>query len=87
MNAGAAELLLVPDEGMIPGFECGRCGALSVTGVDCPDWGTAARAVPDLLEEMAGRTLDDGGQVISVCDAPAGAAVKLRFPVPRGADR
>ncbi len=87
VNAGAAALLLVPDEGMIPGFECGRCGALSVTGDDCPDWGTAARAVPDLLEEMAGRTLDDGGQVISVRDAPAGAAVKLRFPVPRGADK
>jgi peptide chain release factor subunit 1 len=87
VNAGAAALLLVPDEGMIPGFECGRCGALSVTGDDCPDWGTAARAVPDLLEEMAGRTLDDGGRVISVCDALAGAAVQLRFPVPRGADR
>jgi hypothetical protein len=87
VNAGAAALLLVPDEGMIPGFECGRCGALSTSGDDCPDWGTAARVVPDLLEEMASRTLDDGGQVVAVRYAPVSAAVKLRFPVPKGGDR
>lgn len=87
VNAEAAALLLVPDEGMVPGFECGRCGALSITGDDCPDWGTAGRMVPDLLEEMAGRTLDSGGQVISVSNAPVSAAAKLRFPVPKGADR
>ncbi len=81
VNAGAAAQLLVPDEGMVPGFECGRCGALSITGDDCPDWGTAERIVPDLLEEMAGRTLDGGGQVISVSNAPVSAAAKLRFPV------
>ncbi|HEX6933390.1 MAG TPA: hypothetical protein VF162_14690 [Streptosporangiaceae bacterium] len=87
VNAGAAALLLLPDEGIVPGFECGRCGALSTTGDDCPDWGTAARVVPDLLEEMASRTLDGGGRVISVSDAPVSAAAKLRFPVQRGADR
>jgi peptide subunit release factor 1 (eRF1) len=82
VNAGAAALLLVPDEGIVHGFECGRCGALSTSGDDCPDWGTAARVVPDLLEEMASRTLDDGGQVVAVRDAPVSAAAKLRFPVP-----
>jgi hypothetical protein len=82
VNAGAVAMLLIRDDRMIPGFECGRCGALSATGDDCPDWGTVARAVPDLLEEMAGRTLDDGGQVTAVRDAPASAAAKLRFPIP-----
>jgi hypothetical protein len=84
VNAGAAALLLVPDEGMVPGFECGRCGALSTSGDDCPDWGAAARVVPDLLEEMASRTLDDGGQVVAVRDASIDAAARLRFPVPKG---
>ena len=87
VNAEAVALLLVPDEGMVPGFECGRCGALSLTGDDCPDWGTAARVVPDLLEEMARRCLDGGGQVVSVSDAPVSAAARLRFPVQEGADR
>lgn len=87
VNAGAVALLLIPDDEMTPGFECGRCGALSTTGDDCPDWGTAARAVPDLLEEMSRRTLDDGGHVMAVREALTGAAAKLRFPVPEGAGR
>jgi hypothetical protein len=79
VNAGAAELLLVPDEGLVPGFACGRCGALTVTGSDCPDWGTAARPVADLLEEMAAQVLDDGGQVLAVRALPTVAA-RLRSP-------
>jgi hypothetical protein len=79
VNAGAVGRLLVADEPMVPGFECGRCNALSTTGDDCPDWGTAAQAVPDLLEEMAWRSRHDGGQVIAVRDATVSAAAKLRF--------
>jgi Bacterial archaeo-eukaryotic release factor family 10 len=81
VNDGAVGHLLVADEGMIPGFVCGRCGALSTGSDECPDWGTAARAVPDLLEEMAQRTLDDNGQVSVMRDAPVSVAAKLRFPV------
>jgi len=81
VNEGAVARLLVAHEGMIPGFVCGRCGALSTGSDECPDWGTAARAAPDLLEEMAQRTLDDDGQVTVVRDAPFGVAARLRFPV------
>jgi peptide subunit release factor 1 (eRF1) len=81
VNEGAVARLLVAHEGMIPGFVCGRCGALSTGSAECPDWGTAARAAPDLLEEMAQRTLDDDGQVTVVRDAPFGVAARLRFPV------
>jgi peptide chain release factor subunit 1 len=81
VNEGAVAHLLVSDEGMIPGFACGRCGALSSGRDQCPDWGTAARAVPDLLEEMAQRTLDEDGQVTVIRDAPFSAAAKLRFRV------
>jgi hypothetical protein len=81
VNQGAVAHLLVSDEGMIPGFACGRCGALSAGRDQCPDWGTAARAVPDLLEEMVQRVLDEDGQVTVIRDAPFSAAAKLRFPV------
>jgi len=81
VDRGAVDRLLVPDDGMIPGFACDRCGALSAVRGGCPGCGTAARPVPDLLEEMVQRTLDDGGQVTVVRDAPFSVAAKLRFPV------
>ena len=66
---------------MIPGFACGGCGQLSAGPAQCPDCGTAARAVLDLLEEMVQRTLDDNGRVSVIRDAPFIVAAKLRFPV------
>ena len=70
VNAGAVKTLAVPYDGLIPGYECGRCGALGLAADCCPDWGTAALPVPDLIEEMVSRTLEDGGQVVVVPDAP-----------------
>jgi peptide chain release factor subunit 1 len=81
VNEGAAGHLLVAHEDMIAGYVCGRCGALSTGSDECPDWGTAARTVPDVLEEMVQRTLDDDGQVTVVRDAPFSVAARLRFPV------
>jgi len=78
VNADAADLLLIPDHGMVPGYLCERCGVLSVTGEECCDWGAASRAVPDLLEEMALRTLYDGGEVVSVCAPGFSPAARLR---------
>ena len=87
VNEGAVACLLVAHEGMIPGFVCGRCGALSTGSGECPDWGTAARAVPDLLEETVQQALDDHGQVMVIRDAPFIIAAKLRFPVTTGESR
>ena len=42
VNESAVAHLLVAHEGMMPGFACGRCGALSTDSDECPDWGTAA---------------------------------------------
>jgi len=81
VGRAAVDHLLVPDDGMIPGFACGGCGQLSAGPARCPDCGTAARPVPDLLEEMVQRTLDDNGQVSVIRDAPFSVAAKLRFPV------
>ena len=40
--------------------------------------------MPDLLEEMVQRTLDDNGPVTVIRDAPFSVAVRLRFPVTGG---
>ena len=82
-RARAIAQLILPDDQMVPGFACGNCGALS-TGEDsgdCPDPAEVRRPVPDLLDELADRTLDGGGQVTAVRDPPFTAAARLRFPV------
>ena len=81
VNQRAARLLLVPENGMTPGFVCQRCAVLSTTGNDCPDWGAAAVAVPDLVEEMAVAALESGAQVVAAPDPPGGIAAQLRFPL------
>jgi hypothetical protein len=81
VNACAVQTLIVPDDGLVPGYECGRCGALSIDADGCPDWGTAALPVPDVIEEMVTRTLEDGGQVYPVHDGLSRVAARLRFPV------
>ena len=83
VNTHATEMLTVPDAGLIPGCECGRCGALSAFGGLCPDCVTAALPVPDLIDEMVIRTLQDGGQVYPVSDGLSQLAARLRFPLPR----
>jgi hypothetical protein len=65
VSAGPVQTLVVPAEGLVPGYECGRCGTLSLDAdTCCPDWGTAALPVPDVIEEMVSRVLEDGGDVL-----------------------
>lgn len=80
VNTGAVQTLVVPRDGLFPGYECGRCGALGLAADCCPDWGTAALPVPDLIEEMVSRTLEDGGRVFVVHDEPERIAARLRVP-------
>ena len=79
VNQRAVRLLVVPEGGITPGFACQRCGRLSSTGTDCPAWGAASLAVPDLIEEMVVTALDDRAQVETVRDPPGGVAARLRF--------
>jgi hypothetical protein len=65
ISTGPVETLVIPADGLVPGYECGRCGTLNLdTDTCCPDWGTAALPVPDLIEEMVSRVLEDGGDVL-----------------------
>ena len=69
VSAGPIQTLIVPADGLVPGYECGRCGTLSLDAdTCCPDWGTAAMPVPDVIEEMVSRVLEDGGDVTVITD-------------------
>ena len=83
VNARAVQTLIVPDDGLVPGCECGRCGALFAEAGRCPDCGTAALTVPDVIEEMVVRTMENGGQVCPVRNGPSRMGARLRFPVAR----
>jgi hypothetical protein len=78
----AIQLLLVPEGGLVPGYACRRCGALSSSGDGCPHGVSEAVAVPDLIEELAVATLSDGGQVETLPDPPGGIAARLRHALP-----
>jgi Bacterial archaeo-eukaryotic release factor family 10 len=77
----AIQLLLVQAGGLVPGYACRRCGALSSTGDGCPHGACEAVAVPDLIEELAVATLADGRQVETLPDPPGGIAAHLRHPL------
>ena len=89
IRPGAVGELILADEKVVPGFACAACGAMSpeAADCDCPGPGSTQAPVPDLLELMAGRALDAGGQVTAVREAPFTAAARLRFPVSSGAAR
>jgi hypothetical protein len=43
VSAGPVQTLVVPADGLVAGYECGRCGTLSLDAdACCPDWGVAA---------------------------------------------
>ena len=78
VSAGGVPTLVVPADGLVPGYECGRCGTLSLEAdACCPDWGTAALAVPDVIEEMVSRILEDGGEVVVTGDGSSPVAAWL----------
>jgi hypothetical protein len=83
VSVGVVATLIVPPDRLVPGYECGRCGALSLAPDSCSDWGTALLPVPDVIEEMVSRILEDGGEVAVVCDGSSPVAARLQLPVPR----
>ena len=47
----------------------------------CPDWGTAALPVPDIIEEMVIGALEGGAQISVIHGAHSPVAARLYFPV------
>lgn len=81
VNQRAVRLLAVPAGGIVGGYACARCGALSSDGAGCDDGREQAVPVPDLFEEMVTRTIDEGGKVESLADPTGDVAAQLRFGV------
>lgn len=83
-RARAISGLVLPDGKPLPGFSCDQCGGLTAgySGCECEDPQDQCRAVPDVLEELASRTLAGGGEVTAVRVAPFTVGARLRFPVP-----
>lgn len=88
VRSGAVSQLVLADDQMVPGQVCDACGGLAVgsapieagaAGCTCPDPGSAARPVPDVLDELACQALDRGSEVTAARQAPFTAAAWLRF--------
>ena len=74
--------LVLPGDGLVPGHACPRCGQLSVAAA-CPAFGGHGQPLPDLLDEMARRTVCDGGTVTALRGGTAPVVARLRFrPAP-----
>jgi peptide subunit release factor 1 (eRF1) len=78
--------LLVEEGAVAPGVVCERCGALALSGRTCAVCGAAAREVPDVIDELAEATIEEGGAVEHVAAATELrqrlTAASLRFPLP-----
>ncbi|HET7018301.1 MAG TPA: hypothetical protein VFI65_30565 [Streptosporangiaceae bacterium] len=88
VRSGAVSQLVLADDQMVPGSVCDTCGGLALgsapieagaAGCTCPDPDSAARPVPDVLDELACQALDRGSEVTAARDAPFTAAAWLRF--------
>jgi peptide subunit release factor 1 (eRF1) len=84
--AGAVKTLLIHDDVAAPGVVCGTCGWLGMSGETCPVCQSATRATKDVIDELAGTVIDEGGTVTHVA-ADTGLkehqiAATLRFPLP-----
>jgi len=79
----AIDALLIPADGLVPGYSCQRCGALSRTRHGCPHGAADAMPVPDLIEEIAVSALGGGAQVTTLREPPGSIAARLRFPLAR----
>jgi len=77
----AIDTLLIPAEGLVPGYSCRRCGALSRTGRGCPHGAAAVVPVPDLIEEITVSALGGGALVTALAEPPGSIAARLRFPL------
>jgi Bacterial archaeo-eukaryotic release factor family 10 len=77
----AIDTLLIPVDGLVPGYSCRRCGVLSRTGHGCAHGAAGAAPVPDLIEEIAVGALSGGAQVTALDEPPAHIGARLRFPL------
>jgi hypothetical protein len=76
----AVERLVAPVNRLVPGYACRTCGQLGAAA-RCAQCFAAAVPIPDLVDEMACRVLEDGGSVVAGRGDTPSLAARLRFPV------
>ncbi|GIW97949.1 MAG: peptide chain release factor 1 [Pirellulaceae bacterium] len=85
-NAAAIGTLLIQDGVTRPGAICDNCGHLALEATACPNCQTPMREVPDVLDELAEDTINEGGSVEHIRSETQlkehGVGAMIRFPVP-----
>jgi peptide subunit release factor 1 (eRF1) len=85
-NFDAIELLLVAGTSMIPGWACGSCGWLALSGPVCSACESEAIAVDDIVDSLLGKVRRTGGRTEHVAIASEldqhQLAARIRFRIP-----
>jgi peptide subunit release factor 1 (eRF1) len=85
-TVAAIRQLLVEEGAVAPGVVCDRCGWMALSGETCALCGETPRQVPDVIDELAEATIEEGGTVEHVAAETELreriAAASLRFPLP-----
>jgi len=85
-NFDAIELLLVAGTSMIPGWACGSCGWLALSGPDCSACESEAIAVDDIVDGLIIKVRRTGGRTEHVAIASKldqhQLAARIRFRIP-----
>ncbi|MFF7973515.1 hypothetical protein [Streptomyces sp. NPDC007905] len=85
-SVAAVRTLAVDGQAVVPGLVCDRDGLLTRSGKTCPLCGEPLREVPDVIDELAGTVIDDGGEVRHVDTETelrtqqAGALLRFELP-------
>ncbi|HEX5997136.1 MAG TPA: hypothetical protein VFY84_18515 [Jiangellales bacterium] len=79
VSESQAGLLVVRGNQMVPGWICKRCEALITRDATCPHGDAPSDQVPDLIDEMVARVLDDRGVVDIGPDESGGLSVAARL--------
>jgi len=85
-NLDAVELLLVAGTSMIPGWACGNCGWLAMTGPTCSACQSEATAVDDIVESVLSKVRRAGARAEHLATASEldqhHLAARTRFQIP-----
>jgi peptide chain release factor subunit 1 len=85
-SLAAIGTLAADEEAAVPGVVCDRDGLLARSGRTCPLCGEPLREVPDVIDDLTGTVIDEGGAVRHIAPEtelrPYQVGALLRFALP-----